>query len=97
MVLDVEEKGTPSDNVLEISGVGSNRLSEIWITEPGGEIGTVGEGGRKLALKSTEAEAVGSAKLPAEVEDAIVGGSAPGGVEVSEQMVVVTLTTVVDV
>lgn len=87
--------GTEAVGVLDASGLGSNKLTEM--PEPGGKTGAVGEDVRKLALESNEAETVGSAVLAVRAEDPIPGGRAPGGVEVSEQMVVVTLTTTVEV
>lgn len=97
------ERETASDvfddagDLTDESAEGSKRLTEIWITELGRGIEIVGEGGMMLALTLTEAEPMGRAELPMGIDEGKIGGKSPGGVEVSEQMVVVTLTTVVDV
>jgi len=56
-----------------------------------------GDGGMMLALTPTEGEPKGSVEATMGVDEGTTGGKRPGGVEESEQMVVVTLTTVVDV
>lgn len=88
-----EEEDGLSDGFAE----GSKRLTEMRATELGSAIEAVGDGGMMLALTPVEGEVLDLVETSTGVVEGTRGGKSSGGVEVSEQMVVVTLTTVVDV
>ena len=97
------EVGTALERVVVVNGRGIDESPGMILTEthteeadkPGSEMGAVGLGG--MMLTETSAEPDGRAESETEVGSISEAGDCAPGVEVSEQIVVVTLTTVVDV